>query len=422
MRLEPWQAVAFPAAIAFIVVALELPAADWRGTAGISLASGAAALSLMACAAILASRWPIVESTLGGLDRVYRTHKWLGVWALGFASFHLVFKAEVEGVDVASIVTLPDGLTRFVRQLSYVVLVFIIVLALNRRIPYNQWRWWHKLSGPLFLVVVAHWLSFETPIELASPAGIWLGLVSVLAIAAATYKLVLYPFLARHAEYQVVEVTPGEGGAVQLRLTPVLKPIDFEPGQFGFLRMHEDGLREPHPFTIASGRAPDGSVAFLIRNLGDFTHRLTASVRTGMRADIYAPYGRFRRPKNATREIWIGGGVGISPFVSWLQDDTASGFERVTLFYFSSPGRAFPGTEILAGMAKRRGAEFVSVSGGAAVEDFRRRFADIVRAAGGDGLSVSFCGPKGLLDDVRRQMKALHIPESRLQYEFFEFR
>ena len=39
-----------------------------------------------------------------------------------------------------------------------------------------------------------------------------------------------------------------------------------------------------------------------------------------MRADLYAPYGRFKRAVQAEREIWIGAGVGISPFIAWLDD------------------------------------------------------------------------------------------------------
>ncbi|MGQ9427650.1 ferredoxin reductase family protein [Gilvimarinus sp. F26214L] len=422
VRLKTWQAVTIPVAIAFVLVAFEIPLNDWTSTAAISLASGVAALSLMGWSAILSSRVSAVESALGGLDRVYQAHKWMGIWALGFASFHLAFKADLKAWDTASIISLSAPTTRLVRQLSYIVLVFIVVLALNRKIPYNQWRWWHKLSGPLFLVVVAHWLSFASPIELGSPAGIWLALVSALAITAALYKLLLYPFLARHAEYEVASVSPGAGGAVHLSLTPVRNAVDFEPGQFGFLSMKEDGLREPHPFTIASGKAADGRVDFLIRNLGDYTRKLIAKVQVGMHADIYAPYGRFKRPDNGKREIWIGGGVGISPFVSWLQDDSANNFDRVTLFYFSTPGREFPSAVILAEMAAQRGAELVPVSGSATRADFQERFAAIAQECGPESLIISFCGPKGLLEDIRRQMKQLGIPDSALQHEFFEFR
>ena len=132
MHLKIWQAVALPIVIAFALTMPEVPATDWASNAALSLASGVAALSLMAWSAILSSRWPVIETALGGLDRVYQTHKWMGIWALVFASFHLVFKADLKGWETASIITLPSGATRLVRQLSYVVLVFIMILALNR--------------------------------------------------------------------------------------------------------------------------------------------------------------------------------------------------------------------------------------------------------------------------------------------------
>ena len=422
MRFRVWQAIVLPVIIAFVTVALAVPLGDWMTNATMSLASGVAAFSLMAWSAILASRWAAIETALGGLDRVYQAHKWMGIWALGFASFHLVFKADLESWDTASIISLPSAATRLVRQLSYVVLVFIVVLALNRKIPYSQWRWWHKLSGPLFLVVILHWLSFSSPIALASPAGIWLAAISLLAIAAAVYKLLLYPFIAKHGEYEVTGVHRGEGRAMRLTLAPVRHPVAFEPGQFGFLRMKEDGLREPHPFTIASGKTADGEVEFLIRELGDYTRDLAAKVQPGMHADIYAPYGRFTRPTHVGKEIWIGAGVGISPFVSWLQDDDASGFEHITLYYFSSPGREFPSSATLADIATQRGAHLVPISGMAEHVRFQEQLSAIAQSQDPSSLSISYCGPKELLQEIRLQMKTLGIPEACLQHEFFEFR
>ncbi|HEX5514490.1 MAG TPA: ferric reductase-like transmembrane domain-containing protein, partial [Gammaproteobacteria bacterium] len=327
--MRPWQAVLILVAISFVLTAAAVPAATWPTSATLSLASGVAALTLMAAAAVLGGRWSLVESAFGGLDRVYRAHKWMGIWALALASFHLVFKAEIDGWTTASILEMPPYYTRLVRQLAFVALMFIVMLALNRNIPYNVWRWWHKLSGPLFLLVILHWLSFKSPIALASPAGIWLAAASLLGVTSAAYKLLLYPFLAHHAEYRVVDLHPGDN-AIHLQLMPVKRAVQFQPGQFGFLRMKQEGLWEPHPFTIASGTSPDGRVDFVVRGLGDYTSKLAAKTAIGMRADIYAPYGRFRRPTQAQREIWIGGGVGISPFISWLQDESAGGFDRVT--------------------------------------------------------------------------------------------
>src|SRR5688572_21017628 len=333
----------------------------------------------------------------------------------------------MEGWDTASILSLPPYLTRLVRQLSFVALMLIVMLALNRKIPYSTWRWWHKLSGPLFLIVILHWLSFKSPIALADPAGAWLAVIAALGVAAAAYKLLLYPLLSRHAEYRVTAVSPG-AAAVNLELAPVRRAVPFTPGQFAFLSMKEDGLREPHPFTIAGGNDANGTVHLVIRSLGDYTQRLLERTAVGMHADLYAPWGRFKRQATSKREVWIGGGVGISPFMAWLADQSAGGFDKVTLFYFFTPGREFPPVDVLDGMARERGAEFVPVPGGATDPAFAGRFDDIVRGAGagagaGAGwVEIYFCGPKGLLDAVRVRMREYGIPAANLRHEYFEFR
>src|SRR5690606_7728074 len=280
-----------------------VPAATWWGTAALSLGSGIAAMSLMAAAAVLGARWKWVESAFGGLDRVYEAHKWLGVWALVFTAIHFIFRAGDAEWQTAAILALPRPASRLVRQLSLVALVLIVLLALNRSIPYRVWRWWHKLSGPLFLVVVAHWLSSRSPVPLLSLPGLWLAGLSALAVVAATYKLLLYPALSQHAEYRLQSVSRNDS-AVHLELAPVGRRIRFVPGQFALLSFKCDGLREPHPFTIASAARDDGSIAFMVRALGDYTTRLVEEARPGLTAEVYAPFGRFQRASDGSTEIW----------------------------------------------------------------------------------------------------------------------
>jgi predicted ferric reductase len=422
MRIRTTPFLVALAAISSAVVLAAIPRADWFSSAAMSLSAGVAALSMMGMAALLGSRWRWVEGLFGGLDRVYEVHKWLGVWALALASVHLVFKAGAPGWDTASILALPPYWTRLVRQLSYVALGLIVLLALNRKIPYGTWRWWHKLSGPLFLVVVLHWLSFKSPIALASPGGAWLALCATLGVAGAAWKLLLYPFFSRHAEYRVTAVTPGPS-SVRLDLAPVGRGISFAPGQFGFLRLLEPGLREPHPFTLASAGGADQPVQFVIRALGDYTGKLVAEAAPGMHAEVFAPFGHFRRePSAGVFEVWIAGGVGLSPFIAWLQDEQAEGLERVTLFNFQTPGREFPGMDELGALARRRGVDWVPVYEGPAASAFRERLAWLVGQVGAARLTISFCGPAGLLAAVRDEMARHGIPASRLRYELFEFR
>ena len=405
----------------FGLTASAVPGSTWPTTAMLSLGSGVAAVSLMALAAVLGARWKAVESLFGGLDRVYETHKWLGVWALVFASVHLVFKAGTPAWETAAILPLPGAVTRLVRQLSFVSLMLIVLLALNRKIPYRTWRWWHKLSGPLFLIVIAHWASFKSPIVLASPAGAWLAVLSLLGVMGAAYKLVLYPLFSRHARYRLRAVS-ANGSAVHLQLVPEGRRIPFLAGQFAFVSFEHDGLREPHPFTIASAGDADGGIAFTVRSLGDYTERLVKEARPGMVAQVYAPFGRFKRVLAGRKEIWIAGGVGVTPFIAWLHDADATGLDGVTFFHFFTPGRQLPEAVDLPGMARARGVELVDIATGPSSAGFRQQFAQRVERAGASGVQISFCGPQGLLDQVRQLMRETGVAEDRLQHELFEFR
>ena len=172
MYLDSLKTIAMLGTITCALVLVEIPVGTWASAATFSFAAGCTALVLMSASCVLGSRWHIIERVFGGLDRVYETHKWLGIWALVLASYHLVFKADLGEWQSEPIWELSKYSTRLVRQLSFVSLMFIVILALNRNIPYHQWRWWHKLSGPLFLIVIVHWLSFKSPVVLLSPAGL----------------------------------------------------------------------------------------------------------------------------------------------------------------------------------------------------------------------------------------------------------
>lgn len=421
MHIKSWQVIALIAAVSVTATLAEIPRDDWLTTAAISLSCGVTALSLMGASALLGGRLKPIESLFGGLDRVYLVHKWLAIWALAFASVHFAFKAGMSGWETASIITLPPSITRLVRQLSLLALGLIVLLALNRKIPYSTWRWWHKLSGPLFIIVILHWLSFKNPIALASPAGIWLAVVASAGVLAATYKLLLYPLFSGHQRFRVVAATPGAVG-LHLELEPVRGPLKITPGQFGFLSMKADGLREPHPFTLVSGESTAGRVHLLIRNLGDYTNRLVREAHPGMEAEIHAPFGRFLRRKESACEVWIAGGVGVTPFLAWLADAPNNGCEKVTFFYFYTPGRELPSADVLKDLAQRHGATLVAVSGGPSSPEFTARFRELVQRSGPEKVTISFCGPKGLLERVYAAMGELGVPRENLHHEYFEFR
>ena len=74
-------------------------------------------------------------------------------------------------------------------------------------------------------------------------------------------------------------------------------------------------------FTIASADHGDGVVSFHIKALGDYTGRLAERLRPGEAVRVEGPYGRFdlERRNRRARQIWIAGGIGVTPFLAWLE-------------------------------------------------------------------------------------------------------
>lgn len=95
---------------------LEIPVDTWLISATLSMILGTTALGYMATSCLLASRWQVVQSLFGGLDRIDDVHKWLGIWALVFATYHVVFKANLEVWNSVLILELPKYWTRLAQR------------------------------------------------------------------------------------------------------------------------------------------------------------------------------------------------------------------------------------------------------------------------------------------------------------------
>ena len=57
--------------------------------------SGLLSIALMSLAMFLSTRPAWLETPLGGMDRVYRTHKWAGILAVSFAVVHWLVEEVV---------------------------------------------------------------------------------------------------------------------------------------------------------------------------------------------------------------------------------------------------------------------------------------------------------------------------------------
>jgi len=375
---------------------------------------GLAALILMAWGQVLSTRLPGTEVVFGGLDRIYVLHKWAGIVAMAAVLLHDTIDAEMDGLGRE---TALNELAETLGELSLYGLLILVVISVATFIPYHLWKWTHKAMGALFAAATFHFFFIMKPFAMTDPAGLYTGLFCLAGIVA--YIWTLLPDRIRPSYRYTVASLEKTGGALAITMTPTKKGLKADPGQFGVIRFKGHGSDEPHPFSFSKIN-DDGSLRVTIKALGDFTTRLEGLVKVGQPVSIQGPFGRFRLSGKGS-EVWIAGGIGITPFLAWAGALDPNG-AAVDLFYCVKSKADAPHLSELEDLAQAkpnlRLHLIVSAEG-------RRLSADMIAdtVEGDLALSkVSFCGPVSLRRALQIGLRRFGVTARRFHFEEFEFR
>ncbi|MBV9315030.1 MAG: ferric reductase-like transmembrane domain-containing protein [Pseudonocardia sp.] len=295
----------------------------------LAVQSGVLATGVMVCAVIAPSRLRSLTRALG-IDGVLGVHRSLGllVSLLVIAHIVLVLAANPSAVTLFDPRqwSLPSraGITAAV---SLIVLVGLALLRQRVGRRYGLWRWTHLgLALVTLLATALHiwWLRHlvNDPVSRLSFGFLAAALVTVLS-----YRWLWRPFFDRHDAYQVVEVRAETEDVHTLVIGPRRSrhgfcegAMRFEPGQFAWLRVRRSVMAEEHPFTITSSARNSDSMAFTIRNVGDFTSAI-AGLHPGDSIWVDGPHGAFTCDERVRTRVLvlIAAGVGITPMMSMLR-------------------------------------------------------------------------------------------------------
>ena len=394
--------------------------------AQLSYFAGSCAVICMALALLLSARPRTAETPFGGLDQMYRLHKYLGVAALLlFIAHYATVPGGPEGDGAGATAGdgeeegLPIDLFGLIAMIGFTLL---IVVTLNRKIPYHRWIPTHRLMGLFFIVAGVHVLLVlldGEAIALASPPGAFIIVLLLAGLAAYLYKQLLHPRRRRHA-FAVAAVNRLER-ATEVVLEPKDGTFAFDAGQFAFVTIDADGFREAHPFTISSG-AGEGVLRFTMKVLGDYTRRVRDGLSAGADAAVEGPYGRFNPLKGAQKQVWVAGGIGITPFLSVLRTMASDHGRTVRLYWCVRTAREALFLDELGARAAEIGGVTITLFDSEAGE--RLDTEAIANDLGGEvqDWSCYLCGPKPLVAAAARALAAAGVPRGRIHTEEFEFR
>ncbi|MFP3941885.1 MAG: ferric reductase-like transmembrane domain-containing protein [Thermoanaerobaculia bacterium] len=397
--------------------------------------TGAVGLACLLVAAAVSVRIPGWDRPFGGLTRLWKLHHRLGLASFLLLLAHPVLMAlgrvplspaAAAGVLLPGVVAGSPGSAWALWAGWIALLALMAFLAPSFQLfgkpEYQRWKTLHFLSGATVVAGVLHALPLTRTLPREAALALWGGLGS-LAVAVFLWRALVARRVLRRP-WRIVENRPLADRVTRLFLEPEDgRPLAHRPGQFVYLTPRDPGLGagrgEEHPYTVSSAPGAE-RLEITVKALGDASSALL-DVAEGSRAQVEGPYGDFPSPTlREHRQLWIGGGVGITPFVSAVRARAAAPMgDTVLLNCANDPSRAYFLDVLMEASADLEDLIVVPhyyVREGPLARDFL-----LAHCPDAAERHWFVCGPPVLVELARRLARELRVPRGRFHSEDFVF-
>jgi len=289
----------------------------------------------------------------------------------------------------------------------------------RRKMPYHKWVAVHRLMGPFYLVGVAHAFSVRTLISELPLTRTYVFGMAALGVGSWIYKAFFHRLVHRTLPYEVVSVKKFGKAAVELSLEPTGQALQHRAGQFGFFSFPSLARSESHPFTIASEPGAK-ALRVAVKASGDFTSKLVEEIREGNPVGVEGPYGHLTQEHvRGESQIWIAGGIGITPFLSLAHDLPRNGTRAALYWTVRSGDEAFFDEELCSLAANNPAFSYTLWPSN---DHGFLEMSDVKEIPEWKDPEFLICGPLALRDSLTRQVRESGTPSAQVHFEEFAFR
>ncbi|EWT03328.1 hypothetical protein N865_19125 [Intrasporangium oryzae NRRL B-24470] len=400
--------------------------------------AGAEGVLLLSIGLVLISTLQAVEGYFDGVDKAAVWHRRVAITGTILIGIHIATTGNPNAtnlgptlgtIGIVGLATLtvwaiaPRWRSITPRPLREPVLRLMetrVADVVNRWVgSYGLWRGFHRLTGLFLAFGFVHGVMDST--LFGSQLLRWSYLVvGGIGLAFYLYRELLARHFARTHDYQVESVRPIHDSAVEIWLRPLGRRFGFRAGQFALVNLEAKDGWHRHPFTIASAPA-ESKVRITVGAVGDFTSSIGDLVEPGMPAVISSPKGHFDYCRGTERQVWVAGGIGIAPFLSWLRSVRPGALpHRVDLFY-SARGPAPLAEEVaeLVGLHEELHLHLTDTLG-----DPRLTGEAIMATVGGAPreLSAFLCGPEAMVNALQKDLVRGGVKPANVHREYYNLR
>ena len=382
----------------------------------------------------LMARVPALERGVG-TDALARWHASIGRYTVCLSVAHtllIIWGYAVTGhTDVVSqtstfVLSYPDVLMATVALGLLVMIGVVSARAARRRLRYETWQLLHLYTYLAVALAFSHQFATGADFVANKPARyLWSAMYLTVGAILLWYRLIQPLVNAARMQLRVVTVQPESQDTVSIWIAGHnLDRLAAEPGQFFRWRfLTRDLWWAANPYSLSA--APrDDLLRITVKDLGEHSRSLR-SLRPGTRVIAEGPYGAFTATgrRRLRKVLLIAGGVGITPVRALYESIPAYPGDITLLYRASKPADLVFASELQDIAVQRRSRlEFVTGSRG---RDHRRDplSADRLLRNIPDLASheVYLCGPPGMTEYVRSQLRQAGVPNRQIHLESFTF-
>lgn len=384
---------------------------------------GLIGMGMFALNFVLSTRLKWLEDFFGGMNKVYTAHHIMGGLSFVFLLFHPLFLASkyipVAGAESAKLFLLSTDIAINFGIIALGLLQIFLILTFFIKLPYQMWKLTHKFLGLAFFFASLHVLSISSDVATLQYLRYYMILLVLLGGAAILYRTILGFALIPREKFIVKEVKSVTPSIWEITLKHASgKNYLFTPGQFIFIGFPgSDGLEEVHPFSISSQTDGD-HVKIGVKALGDFTKKFS-DLKPGMQAEIEGPFGRTSYTYYANKkQVWIAGGIGITPFLGMARSLKHEDGYIVDLYYSLIDRSDTPFVSELEELSHNN-PNFRFIPWYSKESGFLSADSIIKQSEGVAEKEIFICGPPPMMKSIKSQFKKLSVPTRNVHSEEF---
>ena len=226
-------------------------------------------------------------------------------------------------------------------------------------------------------------------------------------------------------ETKIIQIIPRTADVTSYRFA---RPSDFtyKPGQYFMITIKQDNKELTHHFSFSSSPTEKEHFEFT-KKLTDHEYSLALkTARIGDWSRIDAPYGQFTFDGEYPKIALLGGGIGITPFISIIRNSTDRRLDaKITLFYGCRTDNDIAFREELEGMQnENKNLKMVCVVNQPSSQwkgETGIITADMIKKALPDYKENIFytCGPPPMVKAMEAIVESLGLPKNQLKEEYF---